>query len=1103
MATYSSEIQLVRIKDGEDGQGVSSVAPQYYLSSSDSSLTGGQWSDDPPTWNKDKYLWVRQKINYTNPTSIGYTSPVLDSMWNSIKTFDKNILIGYEKYSSSSPLILSSSETESHFHISDLYANLEEGIEYTLSAKTNGLWKPSPAFASLNNRSVGIWLFNEDLNYHRFFDMTSLSSSFVLPKGKSGKYQIGISLYSDGVTTNNSKFWDFAIEETSLAVSTLRKKMAVLQTDFEVEQGRIEQLIKSTTLDGEYFRDQLTQVTSTVGGITTTVADIQTDLNNTNDSLTSLTSKVTTIETTADGLTARITQAETDITNANNTASAASTQATLNAGKLDLLIQSGNDASSLVITPGALNAIARDINLTGKVTFTSLDTATQNKINSGISATNDLREEVMRGINLISGTSEYTKDSPLTVIGNRLDTWVYNDSCKIYLSGNDVYTFGIETNGRWKERASMAGKPDLLEVGCYLYNQDKDYHVYCDFSKGRAKIKIDPEYTGEYILRLDVYSDGKTNVSAKFWDFAIYNRASITNLKTEYCLSDSSVSLSNASWEATRQKVSFEHQYLWIRDVYVYSDGTKEYGDPKVLEAYKPGIVDQWSSQSETDVLNAVQNGFTTINGGFIQTSTIKADHLYIDKDLRSKVIEAINIKSQEVDAVKINADALDIRGMTVHNAQNVETLRVTSEGDITIRGDMESYNFNDGKTGWSIKRNGNAEFNDVLVRGSVVTNDGGIASSGGAGRNLMRYTAVSETNKSKWQTSFLSSFTVETFEGRACYKLVANSGTDTNRGINGSSGAISGQLALQPGKKYTFSFWAWSSIAGNFSHGTFGHIQCRNSDNSNVHCDINHVYSPSSIPANTWTYCTVIFEVNAASTFVPYFWYLNTSQTLRLADFKLEEGTVATSWSPAPEDNFKQVRFWAGASYEERENAPFIVYNDGSIKATKGNYSGLWTGDIQVGNISISDTSATAGNDALLKIQHGSSGIVAVELTDKDESIFRQDLSIRSSTNVEMISLSREGSGIFNSQVQVGTGANSSQLQSDRLNLRGRTLGIYSDGFQFENNVNVGSASNMANLTSYGVVNAKSDIILDGALLFGSVVKFARVTGGLNIDVL
>lgn len=1090
MATYSSEIQLVRIKDGEDGQSVSSVAPQYYLSSSNSSLTGSQWSDSPPAWNKDKYLWVRQKINYTNPTSIGYTSPVLDSMWNSIKTFDKNILIGYEKYSSSSPLTLSSSETESHFHISDLYANLEEGIEYTLSVKTNGIWKPSPAFASLNNRSVGIWLFNEDLNYHRFLDMTSLSSSFILPKGKSGKYQIGISLYSDGIVTNNSKFWNFVLEETSLAVSALREKMTILQTNFEVEQGRIEQLIKSTTIDGEHFRDQLTQVTSTVNGITTTVSDIQSDLSDTNDSLTGLSSKITTIETTASGLTARITQAETDITNANNTASAASTQATLNAGKLDLLIQSGNDASNLIITPGALNAIARDINLTGKVTFTSLDTATQNKINNGVSATNDLREEVMRGINLISGTSEYTKDSPLTVTGNRLDTWVYNDSCKIYLGGNDVYTFGIKTNGRWKEQASMAGKPDLLEVGCYLYNQDKDYHVYCDFSKGRAKIKIDPEYAGEYILRLDVYSDGQTNVSVKFWDFAIYNRTSITNLKTEYCLSDSSTSLSNDSWGSTRQKVSFEHQYLWIRDVYVYSDGTKEYGDPKVLEAYKPGIVDQWSSQSETDVLNAVQNGFTTINGGFIQTSTIKADHLYIDKDLRSTLIEAINISAQEINAPRINADALDIRGMTVHNAQNVETLRITSEGDITLRGDLESYNFNDGKTGWSIKRNGNAEFNDVTVRGSVITNDGGIASSGGSGRNLFNKSShLIDASKSSFQATWTWTSDRDGSVPSGDVLKAAFSAYQEGKTSGGFYFASNANYVVESGKTYSYSLW----IKANRQFTLNINIESLTNASKNVTTSTNwQLVKIENCPFSKTSGALTFYSANYQA-----------GDVLYISSIKLEEGTVATDWSPAPEDNFKQVRFWAGASYEERENAPFIVYNDGSIKATKGNYSGLWTGDIQVGNISISDTSATAGNDALLKIQHGSSGIVAVELTDKDESIFRQDLSIRSSTNVEMISLSREGSGIFNSQIQVGTGANSSQLQSDRLNLRGRTLGIYSDGFQFENNVNVGSASNMANLTSYGVVNAKSDIILDGSLLFGSVVKFARVTGGLNIDVL
>lgn len=214
-----------------------------------------------------------------------------------------------------------------------------------------------------------------------------------------------------------------------------------LQTHLTTEQGRIDQLIRDTTIDGTKLKDKLTQVTSTVNGITTTVADIQSDLDDANDSLTGLTSKVTTIETTADGLSTRITKAETDITNANNTASAASTQATLNAGKLDLLIQSGNDASSLVITPGALNAIARDINLTGKVTFTSLDTATQNKINGTLS--DSVVEYALSTSRTTAPTTGWATTSP-TPGANQ---YVWQRTKKTSTSGSTTYSDAVCISG--------------------------------------------------------------------------------------------------------------------------------------------------------------------------------------------------------------------------------------------------------------------------------------------------------------------------------------------------------------------------------------------------------------------------------------------------------------------------------------------------------------------------------------------------------------------------------------------------------------------------------------------------------------------------------
>ena len=55
--------------DGKDGVGVSSIAEQYYLSTSATSQAGGSWSGTVPTWVDGRYMWTRSVITYTNGTS--------------------------------------------------------------------------------------------------------------------------------------------------------------------------------------------------------------------------------------------------------------------------------------------------------------------------------------------------------------------------------------------------------------------------------------------------------------------------------------------------------------------------------------------------------------------------------------------------------------------------------------------------------------------------------------------------------------------------------------------------------------------------------------------------------------------------------------------------------------------------------------------------------------------------------------------------------------------------------------------------------------------------------------------------------------------------
>ena len=68
---------------GLDGVGVSEIIEEYYLSTSNTSQSGGTWTTTVPTWSKGKFIWTRSKIIYTDG-QIDYTTPVCDSTWQAI-----------------------------------------------------------------------------------------------------------------------------------------------------------------------------------------------------------------------------------------------------------------------------------------------------------------------------------------------------------------------------------------------------------------------------------------------------------------------------------------------------------------------------------------------------------------------------------------------------------------------------------------------------------------------------------------------------------------------------------------------------------------------------------------------------------------------------------------------------------------------------------------------------------------------------------------------------------------------------------------------------------------------------------------------------------
>lgn len=69
---------------GEDGQSFVSAEEQFYYSTSQTELVGGEWFVGNVVYQSDKFLWKRWKCTYANPSKIKYTKAIFDNTWNEI-----------------------------------------------------------------------------------------------------------------------------------------------------------------------------------------------------------------------------------------------------------------------------------------------------------------------------------------------------------------------------------------------------------------------------------------------------------------------------------------------------------------------------------------------------------------------------------------------------------------------------------------------------------------------------------------------------------------------------------------------------------------------------------------------------------------------------------------------------------------------------------------------------------------------------------------------------------------------------------------------------------------------------------------------------------
>ena len=277
---------------GEKGQSLTKSTPQWYSSTSNTSQTGGSWSENMPELQEGRYIWLRYKLNWANPTATTYTTPTLEKIVEAVKT------------------------------VSSKQSALEQNL--------------------------------------------------------------------DGFKTTVSK--------TYATISSVTDVSNNLKNNY------------STTKDmNSAINQKANEITSSVSETYATISSVTDVSNNLKNNYSTSTQMNSAINQKANEITSSV--SETYATNDSVTSSISAVQQAAN--KIDWLIKSGTSSANMVLTDNALSVIANNINLTGKVTFSCLDNSTQNTINTANSNASSAKST------LDSNSSKWTNAY------NRVVDWAY------------------------------------------------------------------------------------------------------------------------------------------------------------------------------------------------------------------------------------------------------------------------------------------------------------------------------------------------------------------------------------------------------------------------------------------------------------------------------------------------------------------------------------------------------------------------------------------------------------------------------------------------------------------------------------------------------
>ena len=333
---------------------MTSSIPEYYVSDSSTSQTGGNWSTNSPTWQSGKYIWQRMKYTLADG-STNYSTPVcIQGAKGDTGEQGPQGIQGEQGLKG------------------------DTGEQGPAGEKGQSLTKSTPQwYSSTSNTS-----------------QTGGSWSENMPELQQGRY-IWLRYKLDWANPTATTYTQPTLEKIVEAVKTVSSKQSALEQNldgFKTTVSKTYATISSVTdvsnnLKNNYsttkdmnsaINQKANEITSSVSETYATISSVTDVSNNLKNNYSTTTQMNSAINQKANEITTSV--SETYATNDSVTSSISAVQQAAN--KIDWLIKSGTSSANMVLTDNALSVIANNINLTGKVSFSCLDSSTQNTINT-------------------------------------------------------------------------------------------------------------------------------------------------------------------------------------------------------------------------------------------------------------------------------------------------------------------------------------------------------------------------------------------------------------------------------------------------------------------------------------------------------------------------------------------------------------------------------------------------------------------------------------------------------------------------------------------------------------------------------------------------